>query len=700
MELLYVWIEEYNVFKDQEINFGGDKIFYDAKVDENNQLNLNCKDNVNSMKTVLDFLDNDKPEAEIINITGLVGKNGAGKTMLLRYLLNRLTDISNSKPSQNNDRFCMIFKDSKVYKCYSNCNSVKCNILEIEKIENLEGGKNLLPVFFLHSFQRREALGIDVENFRLLSTENLITAYYNSEEYQGKMNYANKSADKISKYEVIEAINETSFISSALDNGNLSIFTKSNDLPKTLIVDYRIDHLKEENFDTTQKRKREKLEYSILKSNGDKNENDVERKIFELFTKLNQILYIGYFRNRSEDEFRWKLKYLGNIILDFIYKIEDYYALFDEDLFVQSTNSFNELFIKVDSFFIKNSDDKDEFNLDLDKEMKNWLTEEIKSNLISKIINIFKEMFTEEDFIKKLYRSTYTEKRKGKLKNLRYAINKLIELMEFIHSLKVNELGKIIFNIKEIVESDRGKNEAIEFLKLIESTAIDVGNFIFKWDGLSSGQYAQLKLFSRLYYFKRENEKSNERDAELHIVKVKKIIFLLDEPDIYLHPEWQRTLMYKLIVFIKAYFKDYKVQVIYSSNNPMTISDMPGNNLVYLDKGKDDIYTKAERNTKKTFAANIYDLYADGFFLTEFIGEIPKRVIGDIIKELNVVKSVNNERATQLRNIIILIGDDVIRNKLLDMVANKIDTNDKDKWIDDTIKYLEKMKRDNVRDKR
>ncbi len=128
MELLYLWIEDYNVFKDRGFNFGGDRVYKKIELDKDKDtIYLSYKDNDNKMIVVLEFI---KRGQNIINITGIVGENGAGKTQLLKFLKNVLSIYKNDIDTN----FCIILKDSEEYRCISKFEHNICDGEELKRL--------------------------------------------------------------------------------------------------------------------------------------------------------------------------------------------------------------------------------------------------------------------------------------------------------------------------------------------------------------------------------------------------------------------------------------------------------------------------------------------------------------------------------------------------------------------------------------
>ena len=165
----------------------------------------------------------------------------------------------------------------------------------------------------------------------------------------------------------------------------------------------------------------------------------------------------------------------------------------------------------------------------------------------------------------------------------------------------------------------------------------------FKWRNLSTGEKALINIYSR-FYFLSNDEVINELN--------KNLIILIDEGDVYLHPAWQKRFVYLLLNYLpRVYSKtrsDVKrnIQIILTTNSPIPSSDLPNDNTIFLEKSiyySDDgqmpitktIVKDSLNDQKETFAANIYTLLTDSFFIKDgFIGEFAAMKINEIIKEL------------------------------------------------------------------
>ncbi len=179
----------------------------------------------------------------------------------------------------------------------------------------------------------------------------------------------------------------------------------------------------------------------------------------------------------------------------------------------------------------------------------------------------------------------------------------------------------------------------------------------------SSGEISLLHFLARLYHIK--NIKTGK---ELK----KNIILLIDEGDLGYHPEWQREYLNIVIMEAAKIFEDHKLQIILTTHSPFLVSDLPKDNIIFLNKnesGMCKVCNKEER-PENTFGANIHSLYRNSFFLENgLMGEFAKGKIDQVIRNLNDEIANEEDKMTpkDMQFIIQQIGEPIIKNKLQEM---------------------------------
>lgn len=198
--------------------------------------------------------------------------------------------------------------------------------------------------------------------------------------------------------------------------------------------------------------------------------------------------------------------------------------------------------------------------------------------------------------------------------------------------------------------------------------------FEVSWGNISSGQKALLNVFSRFYSLVQKPLSKN-------------LLVLIDEGDIYFHPQWQKSFVRDILKFLTNIFFEKNIQVILTSHSPFIISDLPPNNVILLgqksDKEREQEKDKEIFNEgKPTFAANFHTLFADSFFIKEgLIGDYAKEKINEIIDSMKCEK-IDSEFEKYAKKLINLIGEPVIREKLNQLFFDYLD---KVKTVEDSI---------------
>lgn len=193
--------------------------------------------------------------------------------------------------------------------------------------------------------------------------------------------------------------------------------------------------------------------------------------------------------------------------------------------------------------------------------------------------------------------------------------------------------------------------------------------FSFNWNGLSSGEEVILELFSRIYYGLKTIKRNNEK---------KTVTILIDEIENNLHPQWQKEIIFELISFIESIYLNQKIQVIITSHSPFILSDLPHSNVILLEKFEGRIRkVKSLENNERTFAGNIFSLYTNNFFIKD--GLISKFAISKINENYNSLLAADRfdviEKREEYKKLIEIIGEDLIRAKLKDMLEEKMELN-------------------------
>jgi predicted ATPase len=290
-----------------------------------------------------------------------------------------------------------------------------------------------------------------------------------------------------------------------------------------------------------------------------------------------------------------------------------------------------------------------------------------------KIVKYKKEIFDilEDDYYKFLVMS-YLEK-VDKLYNLEVLNNKDKLILEY-NKLTFEKFEKITesdyykyfskreINLKDIDDFERfiyfGKN----YNDFFDYDLIDQQNR--KYNHLSSGEQTIFGLLLNMYF--QLNLKYNYQEED------EAYIFCLDEPDISLHPNWQKKYISEVLSLCKKFNK--KIHLLITTHSPFLLSDIPKQNIIFLDTYENGNCKVVDglKDKKQTFGANIHTLLSDSFFMEDgLMGEFAKGKIDEVISYLNGKKDTKIKNDDEAQKLVNIIGEPIVKNQLQRMLDSK-----------------------------
>ena len=208
---------------------------------------------------------------------------------------------------------------------------------------------------------------------------------------------------------------------------------------------------------------------------------------------------------------------------------------------------------------------------------------------------------------------------------------------------------------------------------------------IIPFEGLSSGERQIAYTIGNLIYHLR-NIESNSEDMNSNINHVSThkygyVNVMLDEVELYFHPDLQRRFISLLLDSIKGLQlpSNYGINITLITHSPFVLSDIPDNNILCMSRKEHvDAFDK-------TFAANIHDLFNNTFILPYTIGEYAQLKITEIVSTYHraryIVKNDSNwkfcdERQewqkqlewSRLKYVSEIIGDNYLSEETKDML--------------------------------
>lgn len=244
----------------------------------------------------------------------------------------------------------------------------------------------------------------------------------------------------------------------------------------------------------------------------------------------------------------------------------------------------------------------------------------------------------------------------------------------------------------------------------IEMKNSDTKNFS-NFNQLSSGEQQHIHSLHSVYYHLNNLYSVFHKHRDIERQTYPNINIMLDEIELYFHPDFQRKFIADLLSGIKRLNicrKDetgnpigiHSINILFSTHSPFILSDIPASNILRLENG-----LPSTKKQEETFGANIHQLLHNDFFLENgFVGEFGRMKINETIQYLtyhiNKKENINREdikvpeymilkmEALEAENkyieneckidlsiqrrkhhsqIINLIGEEVIKLKLLEM---------------------------------
>ena len=179
---------------------------------------------------------------------------------------------------------------------------------------------------------------------------------------------------------------------------------------------------------------------------------------------------------------------------------------------------------------------------------------------------------------------------------------------------------------------------------------------------LSSGERQFLFMMSSIIY-----HVMNIKSVPTSRVAYRYLNIVLDEVEMCFHPEYQRTFIYNLLNAIeRLHLNTYcSFNIIITTHSPFLLSDIPQSNVLYMENG--EVVDKSKM--QNPFAANVNDILYQSFFLSNgFMGEFAKQKIIKMVNEVNNNK-VDKQKA---RELVDLVGEPILKERLKELIEESL----------------------------
>lgn len=229
----------------------------------------------------------------------------------------------------------------------------------------------------------------------------------------------------------------------------------------------------------------------------------------------------------------------------------------------------------------------------------------------------------------------------------------------------------------------------VVFEKCDEKSRHVFGDY-FTFTSMSSGERQLMYSLSSILYHIQNLASVND---DTFRISYKHINLVLDEVELYSHPEYQRTFIADLLnrlSWLDITSPIESINILLVTHSPFILSDIPKNNILYLRNGKTETETK---NFVNPLGANVNDILHQSFFLENgFMGKHIQTKIESLVDFLKSQQSENEEwNLSKVEKFISLLGDEVIVKQLRVLLARKRkqDKASYRSWLLDELERLE-----------
>lgn len=248
--------------------------------------------------------------------------------------------------------------------------------------------------------------------------------------------------------------------------------------------------------------------------------------------------------------------------------------------------------------------------------------------------------------------------------------------------------------------------ELVEFIPnaiLMPTIIMDDGsNFI----NLSSGEQQFIHSMQSIIYHLNNLNSAFQTLAGPQRLTFSHVNIILDEIELYFHPEFQRRYIQELLVLIRSMeiTNICAINIIFLTHSPFILSDIPKSNILKLKGGR------PITQMGNTFAGNIHTMLSDSFFMRSTMGEFARGQCREIIEFYDLIREAKNEELPQYRTTYLSnrkhfyfllenIGEDVLSGALenhLDYLDERLNVlnHNKDTDIENLLKLRKKIDQD------
>ncbi|MCR5558069.1 MAG: AAA family ATPase [Butyrivibrio sp.] len=253
----------------------------------------------------------------------------------------------------------------------------------------------------------------------------------------------------------------------------------------------------------------------------------------------------------------------------------------------------------------------------------------------------------------------------------------IVEMLDAIPDKYFSKLYSIEIPMDEA--KDSGVNVLIEQLddrgsmgRIYSKEYLDLS-----FSDMSSGEAHFIDVFAAIQGAIEEFEKYYKKAYSLE--GKQNCIILLDEPDMSFHPEWTRTFIRNLVDFLNEEDKDYNFQVIIATHSPLILSDIPSDSIFCLERvGKNDSadnkFEVRVTHPQYGMLSGLNDILIDSFFVDSLFGQLAEDYANGLIKRIekweknlflnSTAKAMEDKEYKELSEAINILGEGLVKASL------------------------------------
>jgi len=231
---------------------------------------------------------------------------------------------------------------------------------------------------------------------------------------------------------------------------------------------------------------------------------------------------------------------------------------------------------------------------------------------------------------------------------------------------------QFIFPLVEISDDDKRFHDLFEMMGQYHRDQYEVfpKEFLpYELSYLSSGEFQFAKIWGAIEEAIETKLALGYKKGFPEEIREQHLIVLMDEPETYLHPEYCREFIYRTTQVLSRRRPDLQLQLILTTHSPFMLSDTISSQVTRIDYDNDGECVVYEDSEKQFFAANIFSIMADGFFLDYTIGEYSRTFLTEkflflknLIEKHSTITLDEKEQVNQIKEIVPYIGDEMIRH--------------------------------------